>query len=172
MTPVTIRMKYTPENLQKAFELHYQKMYPIRGRLMQILGIMLLVVGIMLWIIYWNQEQRITQYIYIVAGILLLTAHTIFMRKLGSMTFSRMQSPEQSFDFVISDNGVDMLTSRGTYSIDWEKIEQAIVTKDLIMLYISKMQFYFLPKDSFASESDYNNVVNEVKHRVTNIKQS
>lgn len=151
-------MRYTPENLQRAFSLHYKKLNPVRGRILQILGVLLIWAGVLLWVIYRNQDQRIIQYVYIVAGVVLIGIHWFFMNRLGKMTFKRMRSPKESFEFRIDDERIEMVTQKGVYEILWDNVERAIIQPDVLLVYISKQQFYFFPKSNFESTEDFETV--------------
>ena len=139
-------MRYTPENLQRAFSLHYKKLNPVRGRILQILGALLLWAGVLLWVLYRNQDQRIIQYVYVVAGVLLIGIHWFFMSRLGQSTFKRMRSPQGSFEFRFNEERFEMVTPASTKGFEWDNVERAIVQPDVLLVYISKHQFYFFPK--------------------------
>ena len=152
---ITMTMRYTPENLQRAFSLHYNKLNPVRGKILLILGAMLLWAGALLWILYRNQDQRVIQYVYIVAGLLLVGIHWFFMSRLGKTTFKRMRSPQGSFVFRIDEKQIEMVTPGSTKAFEWDNVERAIVQPDVLLVYIAKQQFYFFPKENFESTEDF-----------------
>lgn len=148
-------MRYTPENLQRAFSLHYKKVFPVRGRILQILGFLLIWTGCLLLLLYRNQQQHIIPYAYMFAGVILIIVHSWVKGRLGKSTFKRMRSPTNAFDFNIDEQSIRMITDKGTYSIDWDKISRAVMQDDVVLLYIDKQRFYFFPKQYFRSTEDF-----------------
>jgi hypothetical protein len=162
-------MRYTPENLQRAFSLHYKKVFPVRGRILQILGFLLIWTGLLLLLLYRNQDQRIIQFVYIGAGVVLVLVHSWFIGRLGKATFKRMRSPQQTFDFAIDEEHIRMITDKGTYTINWDKISRAVIQDDVVLVYISKLQFYFFPKQYFRSPDDFEIVKSWTEAKVAKV---
>ena len=151
---IEVEMRYTPANLQTAFKLHYKKVFPVRGRILQVLGFLLIWVGALLIIIYQDMAHRVINFVYIFAGLLFIGLNSYLMSNLGKFTYRRIKNPGQVFRFSISDEKILVSTDNSGISIEWEQVLKAILDKDVIILYVSKLQFYFLPKENFA-EGDF-----------------
>jgi hypothetical protein len=148
---IELEMKYTRQNLQKAFKLHYNKAFPVRGRILQVLGFLLIWVGALLILIYKDSTHRTINFIYIIAGLFFIGLHSYLMSNLGKFTYKRIKHPDQVFKFTISDEKILVSSSTSGVSLEWEQIVKAILDKEVIILYVSKLQFYFLPKENFAT---------------------
>jgi hypothetical protein len=162
---IEVEMKYTRENLQRAFKLHYKKAFPVRGRILQVLGFLLIWIGALLILIYQDTAHRAINFIYIIAGLFFIGLHSYLMSNLGKFTYRRIKNPDQTFKFSISDEKILVSTNTSGVSLEWEQILKAIVDKDVIILYVSKLQFYFLPKENFA-EGDFEECTELVKEKV------
>jgi len=162
---IEFEMKYTPQNLQRAFKLHYKKVFPIRGRILQILGFLLIWIGVLLILIYRNTAHRTINFVYILAGLLIIGLNSYLMGRIGKLTFSRLKNPDQVFTFIIDEDKILMSAGTAGTSIEWGQVQKAIVDKDIIVLYVSKLQFYFMPKENFAA-GDFEKCAELVRSKV------
>jgi hypothetical protein len=153
--PINMTMRYTPENLQRAFTLHYRKTNWWRGNILLLLGVLLVWTGLMLWLVYRNQDQRVIQYVYMACGALLVGVHYVLMQRLGAMTFKRLGRPHGTFEFRIGEERIEMVTEKGIYSVDWDRVLQAVMQPDIVLIYIGKQQFYFFPSQNFTDPNDF-----------------
>src|ERR1700722_6141289 len=105
---IEFEMKYTAQNMQKAFKLHYKKMFPVRGNLLLMLGFLLIWVGALLILIYKDSAHRSINFIYILAGLVCIGYHNYFMSNLGKSMYRRLKRPDVVFKFVIGEDKILM----------------------------------------------------------------
>ena len=167
---IKVEMKYSKANLQKAFSIHYQKSFPVRGKVLLWLGILLIWTGIMLSIVNNDKAHIAINISYIIAGFVFIGVHYFLMRNIGNFTYKRIKNPDQSFSFYLTQDIIKMIAGKKEYTIAWEDIYKSIIEKDIILLYVSKTQFYFFPKENFIPEKEFDDCVEIVKEKTSTKK--
>ncbi|MBI4931741.1 MAG: YcxB family protein [Bacteroidetes bacterium] len=152
MEPIVLDIKYSPEDLQKSYELHYKVYYPVRSKLLLILGILLIVVGGLLFFIdYIRQESEWLSWFYIVLGGLSVVYHFWKISTMGKKMFRRMPDFQASHNFIINDAGVNGKSATMSSEVKWEHYKEAVLASEMILLYINPFRFNIFPKKFFKN---------------------
>ncbi len=166
---IQITFKYTPENLQEAYLLHYKKNFPLGGRMMLYLGIMLVWTGLLLVLISRNEGRQVLNYSFVTYGILIIIIHTWVMNTLGKRTYKKLKGYQDPINISVSEQEILMKTEKGESRIGWENLQQAVISDSIVLLYPAKSSFYLFPKKDFRGE-DFTGFQNLVKEKIPVIK--
>ncbi len=142
---IKAKLTYSVENLQKAFSTHTNKVFPIRGRILLYLGLLLLWTGLVLLLINYTQQVKPAYVFYILAGLIFIAVHFFTTKNLGKQAYKQLKNRAAlEYNFSFSDNGFDIEAENSKQHYDWSAITKAVIHKDLVMLYVSKQTFYFV----------------------------
>jgi hypothetical protein len=154
MESFTISIQYTPEDLQKAYKVHYSKVYPIAGRLLLILGIISLVFGAAL-LLYSYLGFSFTNWFawfLIVYGLIIMAIYFWRVGTIGRRMFSKMPDFEYPYEYVFSDQGIKITSKNVNSENNWDYFSRYCITEDMILLYPNKFRFNFFARKYFTEE--------------------
>ncbi|NVO01845.1 MAG: YcxB family protein [Bacteroidetes bacterium] len=172
MEKITKQIQYTPEDLQKSYNVHYIKNFPIRSRMVMYLGFFIIVVGMLLFALtYYSATSSTTLSIfYIFFGIATLIYYFWSKLTLGKRMFKKITELKYEYDIELNKDGALIKGKNITSEIKWEHFQKAIVTKEIVLLYPNPMRFNFFPKKYFT-EQEYEQLCSWVIDFVPNIKK-
>ena len=153
MDSIKVTIQYGPEDLQNAYALHFKKVYPLRSRLVLILGAILVLLGIFLavlqslsGIITW------TSWAFVLYGILVIAYYYWRFSRMGTSAFKKLVNFHFPFTFTINPEGVSTVGKNVSSNNSWEYYQSAIVTDSMIILYPNTLHLVLLPKKYFSEE--------------------
>lgn len=166
---INARLIYTPENLQKAFSVHTRKVFPVRGRILLYLGLLLVWTGLLLWLINFTQQVKPAYLFYIVAGLIFIGVHFITLKNLGKQAFKQLKHRASlEYHFAFNDTGLTIQAQNTQQFFEWGNIQKAVLLKDIVMLYPSKQMFYFVQEGNIT-EGSFSELHNLVQSKVSTI---
>lgn len=148
MNPTTFN--YTKEDVMKAFELHFAKKFPLRSRLMLILGVLVLLASLVFFFVSVPAYPNM-KWIFLFMGIFYIGFYFYRKRVMVNMA---MKNP------TISDMGSMQITNQHiTFSGDkgsseqaWSNFTDILEDDSSVLLYLSKQNFFILPKRCFSED--------------------
>ena len=173
MEPITVDIKYSSEDLQKSYELHYKVFYPIMSKLVLILGILLSFIGLLLLFINhfsYDTNSSWLGWFYIVLGGLAVAYHFWKIKTMGKKMFNRMPDFQAPHKMIINDSGINAKSTTVSSEAKWEHYQKAVLSNEMILLYINPFRFNIFPKKNFK-ENDFEKLKGTVKARINLIKQ-
>lgn len=170
MESIKVTIQYGHEDLQNAYALHFRKLYPVRSKLVLILGTILVFFGILLAVL-----QSITGLIswmswaFLLYGILVIAYYYWRFRRMGKAAFKKLVNFHHPFTFTITPEGVNTVGKNVSSNNTWDYYQMSIVTDQMIILYPNKMHLVLLPKKYFSHE-EFSQLNAWVKTNVKKIK--
>lgn len=154
MESVKCTIRFFPEDLQKAYMIHYKKNYPFRSILIPVICTILILIAIFLLLV---SERGVTNYglaWFFIAYALVFLAYYIWkMKTLGKRMFKKIHEFENTFEYEFSDDGVLAKCENLVSSdIKWGYYHDAIIDQDIVLLYPNKFKFNFFHKRYFTEE--------------------
>ncbi len=146
-----ITFKYTPELLQRAHELHYKKFFPLRGKIILILGLFSVWAGILLLLVKGGGNNLWYSVPLIVYGLIAVIIHFYIARTIGRRAFKKLKDYHNPFSILIKDEGLTIEIMGNEYPVPWQDIKKALITPELILLYPSDAVFFIFPKENFSA---------------------
>jgi uncharacterized membrane-anchored protein YhcB (DUF1043 family) len=142
---IKAKLTYSIANLQKAFSIHTSKVFPIRGRILLYLGLLLIWTGLILLLINYTQQVKPTYIFYIIAGIVFIIVHVVTTKNLGRQAYKQLNERAKiEYQLSFSKDGFDIDVQNSKQHYDWSAVIRAVITTDIILIYISKQTFYFV----------------------------
>jgi O-antigen/teichoic acid export membrane protein len=166
MDKIEVSIQFTPEDLQKAYSLHFKKTNPIRSRIVLILGIILVFLGILLAVLQ-SMAGIITwiSWFFVIYGILIVTYYYRKIGRMGKAAFKKLVEFHFPFSFTITSESVRTVGKTITSDSTWDHYQFAVVTEQMILLYPNTMRFVLLPKKYF-SDAEFDQLNDWVKGNV------
>lgn len=142
---IAARMNYTVTNLQLAFKTHTTKVFPVRGRILLFLGLLLVWTGLILWLINITQAVKPAYVFYIIAGIIFIIVHYFTMHNLGKQAFRKLKDRSDiQYQFTFNNEGFNIQAQQSGQKYLWSQVDKALLSEKILMIYVSKQTFYFL----------------------------
>lgn len=166
---IEIKAAFTAEDLQAAYNLHYKKRHPIKSNLDLIFALCAFAIFIALMIadkfIFIESYWKVFWLIYS-----LIFVWLIVRRKytLGKRMLKKQPHLMDHNVIKISDTHITTDAPGRHMTTEWSTITYAVLSPEMVLLYLNDFAFLFLPKHYFASEKDFNSigdlVIKHVKH--------
>jgi hypothetical protein len=170
MESIKVTIQYGPEDLQSAYALHFRKLYPVRSRMVLILGTILVFFGILLVVL-----QSLTGLIswmpwaFLLYGILVIAYYYWRYGRMGKTAFKKLVNFHYPFTFTISPEGLNTVGKNVSSNNNWNYYQIAIVTDRMIILYPNKLNLVMLPKKYFSDE-EFSQLTEWVRTNVKKVK--
>jgi len=171
MGSIKVSIIFFPEDLQKAYMIHYKKNYPFRSLLIPVICAFLILIAIFLLLVSKPGEYSHTLALFFIAYALVFIVYFIWkMKTLGKRMFNKIHEFKNTFEYEFSEEGV-MAKCEGLVSSDirWGYYHDAIIDKDMVLLYPNKLKFNFFHKRYFT-EDGFEQLKVWVKSNVSKIK--
>ena len=146
----SIPVAYTKADVFKAFDLHFAKKFPIRSRLMLILGVPILAASLVLFLVSLEAYPKL-KWIFLLMGIFYIGFY--FYRKRVMVNLA-MKNPTiaKMGAMKIAKNHIRFSGDKGYNDQPWSSFIDCIEDNDSMLLYLSKQNFFILPKRCFSPE--------------------
>lgn len=170
MENFSIDITYNYSNLQTAYNLHFNKLYPIKSKLLWLFSILLIIVGIMLCFINKQLEtSMLLGVVYIILGVISLCYCFWIYKTMGKRMFKKMPDFSNEFHYDFSNDGINIKSKTICTDVKWEYYKHAIISDDMILLYPNKLKFNIFPKRNFSNEQ-YNCLADKIKSKIDDCK--
>ena len=172
MTPISVEITYSAKDLQKSYEINYSIFYPVRSKVLLIFGCLLaLIGGILSFLSYLVPDAQSIWLgkLYLVIGILCVAVHFWKLKNLGKRMLKKLPDLLKPYQFTIHKDGIQSKSANVNSEVSWAYYQNAVVTDDIIILYINPLRFSFFPKDRF-NDHDFEQFCALVRKNVKPIK--
>jgi hypothetical protein len=172
MADLKIRIQYTEEDLQKAYEAHFYSYHPFKTRILLILGI--LCIGYSLFLIsiaLLANKDQIKSYslAFLFYGIIVTIYYKWKMGRMGKNMFKKMKEFEKPVSYHISEDFVRVATGNGASSdMSWSSFTKALIKKDMLLLYLNQINFLMFPSSHFQP-SEFEELKGLLRKKVTEV---
>lgn len=155
----TFDLNYTQQDIEKAFDLHYNKQFPLRSKLLLILGVVLLLTALFFVFIPEGVFPSM-KWIFALMGIFYIGFY--FYRK-RTMVKLAMNNPtiRDMRRIEFHDTHIHFSGEKGYSKQEWSNFIEVHSDEASTLLYLSKHNFFILPNrclDAIAKEVIQNKV--------------
>jgi hypothetical protein len=154
MDSFTLSIKYTQEDLQKAYKIHFGKIYPLAGKLMLILGLISISIGVGLLLFSYLAINYTNWFAWflVVYGIILIIYYFWRINTMGRRMFAKMPDMLHSYEYTFSENGIRVVSTSVQSDNSWNYYCRYYIAPDIILLYPNKFRFNFFDRKHFTEE--------------------
>jgi len=147
---MTITFKYTPQLLQKAHELHYKKFFPLRGKIILILGLLAAWAGLLLALVKGGGNNLWYSVPLILYGLIAIAIHFYMTKTIGKRSFNKLKDYQDPFSISVNEEGLIIEIKAKQYEVPWSNFKKALIADELILLYPSDAVFFIFPRGNFT----------------------
>lgn len=157
MEKIQLKIQYSKEDLQNSYRLHNKGRNFIKGKLLLILGAVLILAGILIQVIMYNPDKKIwLGWLFSGLGIYVIFRYFWKEKRQEKQAIQEMEEfHSQPFTFSISKKGIDVKGNNINAKTSWQNYIKSIITADLILLYPSKEGFSIFPRKYFKPSEYY-----------------
>jgi hypothetical protein len=163
-----ITFKYTPQLLQRAHELHYKKFFPLRGKIILILGLLAAWAGVLLALVKGGGNNLWYSVPLILYGIVAIAIHFFMTKTIGKRAFKKLIDYHDPFSISIGEDGLIIEIKAKQYEVPWSNLKKALIPDELILLYPSDAVFFIFPRGNF-SENEFDEFRKIVREKVEKV---
>jgi len=102
----------------------------------------------------------------IIYGVVAVILHFYTNRTIGKRAFKKLRDYHDPFTMRIDESGVEISIGDQPYALPWDKIQKALLTDEMILLYPNDKVFFIFPKDNFTPQ-DFSDFRIMAKERVS-----
>jgi len=139
-----------------AYTTHFQKMYPLRSRLLLIIGGLSFLVGAMLLTFQvFSAKHDYTNWaswFLLCYGIIIAILYFYNLKQIGKRMYNKMPDFRNPFIYKFTENNLEVSGENVNSSNNWEFYQSSLITPEVIMVYPNKFRFSLFPKKYFTDE--------------------
>lgn len=147
---------FTPDDLQMAYTTHFSRMYPVRSRLLLLVGLVSFLVGAVLLIFQFMSGAKTTSgwasWFLLFYGVLIAILYYYNLKRIGKRMYSKMPDFRFPFSYTFSADKIVVKGENVDNSNNWEYYQSALVAPEVLMIYPNKFRFSLFPKKYFTDE--------------------
>jgi hypothetical protein len=149
-----VTIQYSAKDLQRAYQLHYQKGYPIGSRLLMILGVISLIIGgaLLAYSYLYLQFSNPFAWFLIAYGVLMIMIYFWRFYTIGKRMFKKMPEFQHPYHYTFSEKGIKAESPLANSDNQWEYYNRCIISDDMILLLPNKFRFNFFARRHFTDE--------------------
>jgi hypothetical protein len=171
MLNISLTILYTARDLQKGYLLHLRKIRPFRSRLILILGIVLVVIGLLLFLLNWYKPDTdflslFLRWFFVTYGIVVVGFYFWSMHTIGKRMFKKMPDFQHPYTYTITEQGIVTKGKEILSVVEWGHFKKYVADDEMILLYPNELRFHLFPKKYFSGD-DYALFKDWVEKRVT-----
>lgn len=145
---IVIRFQYSPQLLQAAHLLHYRTFFPLRGRALLLVGVVVIVCGAVLLLVpVVNAWMGPALLVY---GLALIGFHYYYFATMGRRVYRRLQEYHEPFEVRIGEQGITLNLNRQDINIPWNRFVKSASDDQYTLLYPNDKAFFVFPRRFFA----------------------
>jgi hypothetical protein len=157
MDTINLTIQYSHEDLQASYMLYYSHYYPVRSRLLLILGISIFALSVLMLVISHGgfMDDPIYEYpgwFLLFYGIAVIAFHLWRMKTLGRRLFKKMPEFHSPYNITFSNKGIVTKGALISSDVNWSYYTDTAITPELILLFHSKLKFNMYPKRFFSDD--------------------
>ena len=161
---------FTPGDLQLAYSTHFRKAYPIRSRLLLIVGVISFIIGLILLVFqFYAGGMNYTNWaawFLLCYGVVIAVLYFYNLRNIGKRMYSKMPDFKNPFNYIFTPDSIQVKSENVNSTNNWEYYQSALISPEVIMIYPNKFRFSLFPKKYFTEE-EYQTlkkwIINKVK---------
>ncbi|MEI6852430.1 MAG: YcxB family protein [Bacteroidota bacterium] len=147
---------FTSEDLQLAYTTHFQKMYPVRSRLLLIIGALSFLIGaLLLTFQFFSKTHDYTNWaswFLLCYGFVIAVLYFYNLKRIGKRMYSKMPDFKNPFSYKFTAENIEVKAPNINSNNNWEYYQSALVSPDVIMIYPNKFRFSLFPREHFTEE--------------------
>lgn len=145
-----ISFNYSQEDVKRAFDLHFLRKFPIRSRLMLILGVLVLGASLVLFVVPMESYPNM-KWVFLLMGVFYIGFY--FYRKRVMVNLA-MKNPtiKDMNSMTLSEATIKFAGEKGESDIPWSAFKDSLEDEYSFLLYLSKQNFFILPKKHFTED--------------------
>ncbi|MEI6124739.1 MAG: hypothetical protein WCQ95_14060 [Bacteroidota bacterium] len=156
MEPIEKTILYTSNDLQLAYTMHFQKAYPVRSRLLLMVGGLSFLVGIFLLVFqFYASGLNYTNWaawFLLFYGAIIAVLYFYNLSSIGKRMYSKMPDFKKPFHYVFTPDSVQVKSENINATNNWEFYQSAMIHPNVIMVYPNKFRFSLFPKKYFTDQ--------------------
>jgi len=165
---MTITFKYTPQLLQRAHELHYKKFFPLRGKIILILGLLAVWAGLLLALVKGGGNNLWYSVPLITYGVVAIAIHFYITKTIGKRAIKKLKDYQDPFSITIGEDGLTIEIKAKQYEVPWGNFKKALIADELILLYPNDSVFFIFPRENF-SENEFDEFKRQVQEKIQKV---
>lgn len=171
MEEIKVQIQYTPEDLQKSYELFYKKVYSIRAYLLPIVGLISLLTGAAFLIqSFYIGFVNFFSWFLIFYGLVLIIYFYWRLKTIGKRMFKKLHDFKNPYNYTFNSDGFTGVGKDLKSDASWSHFKKYIISEDLILLCPNKFRFNFFPKVHFTDD-EYSQLKDWIKAKITNTEK-
>ena len=147
---------FTPEDLQLAYTTHFRNVYPVRSRLLLIVGFISFLIGAILltfqFISGTQNNINWASWFLVIYGVIIALLYFYNLKRLGKRMYSKMPDFKNPFTYKITSVNIEVKAENVNSNNNWGYYQSALITAEVIMIYPNKFRFSLFPKKYFTEE--------------------
>ena len=147
---------FTSDDLQLAYTTHFRKMYPVRSRLLLIIGIISFLIGALLLIFqFFSKVSDYTNWaswFLLCYGLIIIFLFYFNLKRIGKRMYSKMPDFKTPFQYKFTAENIEVKAENVNSDNKWEHYQTALISAEVIMVYPNKFRFSLFPKKYFTEE--------------------
>jgi hypothetical protein len=156
MDSIEKKILFTSEDLQLAYSTHFRKMYPIRSRLLLIIGSLSFLIGAMLltFQIFMAKHDYTNwaSWFLLCYGLTIALLYFYNLKRIGKRMYAKMPDFKNPFHYKFTSEDIEVKAENINSKNFWEYYQSALVSPEVIMVYPNKFRFSLFPKKYFTNE--------------------
>lgn len=146
----SIEFNYTQEDVKNAFELHFLKKFPIRSRLMLIMGVVVLAASMVL-VVFPVKAYPNMQWLFLLMGVFYIGFYFYRKRVIVNLAMKNPTIKDMN-NMTLQRGSIKFAGEKGESEIPWSAFKETLEDDHSVLLYLSKQNFFILPKKYFKRE--------------------
>jgi len=150
--------------------LHFNKKYPFRSRQTLFIAIGLVIIGVFLYYVdLFNGELDWLCWFFGGYGIVVIFYYFYRLFTMGKRYFKKLPDFSNSFSFTINEEEIVIKGEKISSVLKWNHFINALITKDLVLLYPNDIRFNIFPAKYFSG-NQFDQFVSLVRKKIANCK--
>ena len=169
METIEKTIQFTPDDLQLAYSVHYRKAYPLRSRMLLIVGGISFLIGLFLLAVQlYSGATTYTNWaawFLLCYGVLIALLYFYNLRSIGKRMYNKMPDFKKPFHYTFTAERIEVKSENVNSQNNWEFYQSAMITPLVTMIYPNKFRFSMFPKHYFTDE-EYETLRQWIKARI------
>jgi hypothetical protein len=144
-------------------------MYPVRSRLLLIIGALSFLVGAMLLTFqFFSKTHDYTNWaswFLLCYGFVIAVLYFYNLKRIGKRMYAKMPDFKNPFNYKFTADNIVVTAENVNSNNNWEYYQSALISPDVIMIYPNKFRFSLFPKTYFTEE-EFNQLKTWVKAKI------
>ncbi len=156
MEKISKTILFTAEDLQLAYSTHFRKAYPVRSRLLLIVGGISIVIGLFLLVLQFYMKglnyTNWAAWFLLCYGVFIAILYFYNLKTIGKRMYTKMPDFKNPFNYIFTAENIQVTSDNVNTTNNWEYYQSAMINEMVIMIYPNKFRFSLFPKKYFTDE--------------------